>query len=352
MAARRSVWSDDAVQALAARFVPAADDVGRLQGGGDAECVLFQQFAEQGHYRGRTQPSDTRQGTYAVAPSGAFLGSINTRSATEMQQMLESALAAWDRLPPEQRRLTPEQAAALRQVARPRERYPADGLVLEVVTRDLGEPTCDDWRAHAWNRDWAWFSLEEARAFVPLLPRVGERMAVPQGLVRRLACTHLVDDVRGQVSRFRPEDVEFARLEVEVTAFRGDLVTLRLRGASRTSARGRWPVNDFADAVAPAQQERGFAAELQGSAQFDRAERRFVAFELVAKGERWGGTQFNERADDLGRSPIGVVFRLAPPSSPRVSPGALRAVAPTLPERARPAPPRPAPPNARAGRRR
>ena len=57
MIARQSVWTDPEVKELTAKFIPAADEVGRLQSGKDAECRLFRKIAEQGHYAGRTQPS-------------------------------------------------------------------------------------------------------------------------------------------------------------------------------------------------------------------------------------------------------------------------------------------------------
>ena len=77
MIARQSVWTDPEVKELAAKFIPAADEVGRLQSGRDAECQLFQKIAEQGHYAGRTRPSFTRQGTYATTADGTFLASWN-----------------------------------------------------------------------------------------------------------------------------------------------------------------------------------------------------------------------------------------------------------------------------------
>ena len=52
------------------------------------------ELAEQGHYAGRTRPTNTRQGIYAAAPSGVLLASVNTRSAERMAAMLEEALAA------------------------------------------------------------------------------------------------------------------------------------------------------------------------------------------------------------------------------------------------------------------
>ena len=88
MRARRSVWSDREVQTLLGSFVTVADEVGRLQRGDDAECRLFQGFCEQGHYGGRTLPTRTRQGIYAIAPSGRFLASINATQPDRIAAML------------------------------------------------------------------------------------------------------------------------------------------------------------------------------------------------------------------------------------------------------------------------
>ena len=38
---------------------------------------------------------------------------------------------------------------------------------------------------------------------------------------------------------------------------------------------------------------------------------RFIGFEVVAVGTRWGGTQYNCRGDDLAPAPFGAVLSLA-----------------------------------------
>jgi hypothetical protein len=58
-------------------------------------------------------------------------------------------------------------------------------------------------------------------------------------------------------------------------------------------------------------QKRGYEARLLGRATYDVAKERFLTFELVAVGTRWGGTQFNVRRDDLDPAPMGVLFTLA-----------------------------------------
>ena len=83
---------------LAAKFIPAADEVGRLQSGKDAECRLFQKVAERGHYAGRMRPSRTRQGTYATTADGTFLASWNKNDPRIVARKLREALKNWDRL--------------------------------------------------------------------------------------------------------------------------------------------------------------------------------------------------------------------------------------------------------------
>lgn len=293
---------------LAASFVPAADEVWSLQHGQGVESKLFRTIAEQGHYAGRSKPSNTRQGIYAAAPSGALLASINSRDAGEVAGMLERALERWRELEPAERRLAELPAADAQGWET---RYPEDGLVLRVVTRDVERETLPKgWRATAWNQDYAWFTRDEVSSLVPSA-RVGAERDWPTALASRLARCHFLDDVRGQVIPYEADEVERAQLESKVTAVDGERLELALRGRTHTSAKGRWPVNGFEDSREPAQQTRGFEAELVGRATFDRGAGRFTRFELVAVGTRWGGTQFNGRGDDLEPAPMGVSLSLA-----------------------------------------
>lgn len=313
MATRRSVWSDERVIERLKRFVPAADEVSRLQREEGLECTLFRQIAEQGHYAGRTQPSATRQGIYAAAPSGAFLASVNTRRVEGVLVMLDQALAAWDELPDEERWLE-EGVAAGAPKWRFEDLWPEDGLALTVVSRDLVRVDSshgDDWREHAWNLDHAWFRRDELATFVPAELRVGATVSVERGLVARLAALHLVDNVRGQVTVFADADVETAQLESEVVAIDGDRVELLLTGATRAVTRGSWAVRGFRDRNDPDEQTRGVELALRGRATWDAASGRFVRFDLVADGVRWGGTQYNARGDDLAEKPIAFVLSRA-----------------------------------------
>jgi len=293
---RRSVWSDEKVQELARKFVPGTDEVFYLHKLKGAECDFFRGFCEEGHYGGRTEPTDTRQGIYCVSPSGKFLASVNTTHAHRMVQMLEEALAAWEKLPEEERyRKEPPDPKQGRTIP-----YPEDGLALRAYVRDIPrKDPVKGWRGKAWNTDVVWFGKAEARAFLPAKLAVGEARSVP---FERFARFALIDSVRGQTSPFKHADVKDGALSAKVTKVEGDRVTIELKGKSYTDTG-----------------ERGVRVDLAGTAVFDDKTQKFVAFELVAWGERWGATRYNARNDDTAASPIGFVFRLAPKDD-RVAP--------------------------------
>ncbi len=313
MIARRAVFPDAKVRDLLQRFVPAADEVGRLQRGKDPESLLFQKVAEQGHYAGRSVPTSTRQGLYATTADGRLLASINHNDPTRVAAMLEKALAAWDALPETERGA---QAGwdGTTQRQRLEGRYPQEGLVLRVTTRDLPRPGAagaaqrDGWRAKAWNLDYAWFRSPEAAAFVPAARTLGATRALEGPTLDRLTRVTLVDNVRGQTYPAPKESLERARLTTTVTASEGTRLTLVLEGEARWEQSGTWHIGGQSP---PTPTKRGFEGRLLGSATWDTETQRFVAFELLAIGTRWGATQYNGRHDDLDANPIGYLFELA-----------------------------------------
>jgi hypothetical protein len=175
--------------------------------------------------------------------------------------------------------------------------------VLHLTSRDMPREkgqanlALTGWRELAWNQDFAWFTRAEARQFVPSEARVGENQDLPAPLLHRIACAHLIDNVRGQTVPFDESQLRKARLTTEVTAVDGELVTLRLEGETR--------------AVIEGQRQHGLDMQLLGKATFDLARGRFLTFDLVAIGSRWGGTRYNGRRRDMDPAPIGILFSLA-----------------------------------------
>ena len=172
------------------------------------------------------------------------------------------------------------------------------------MPRDAGQPKAGqpkaaraDWRETAWNQDFAWFTKAEARQFLPPGPKVGAKQDLPAPVINRIACAHLIDNVRGQTSPFDEGQIKKARLTAEVTAVDGNAVSLRLEGETSTAVDGP--------------RKHSLDMRLLGTATFDLAKGRFVAFELVAVGVRAGSTQLNGRRGDTDPAPIGILFTLA-----------------------------------------
>jgi hypothetical protein len=292
--------------------VPCADEVNRLQRGKDPECVLAQKVFEQGHYAGRTKPTDTRQGVYATSPSGVLLASINTNNPKAMAAMLGRALDKWNSMPEAERLLAGDPSAQSSKIDRPESRYPTDGLVLRVFSRDLPRETPgNDWRAEAWNQDYAWFRAAEARSLLPQDVKAGEQARVPEALIRRLAKFNFVDNVRGQTGAYSDNDVRAAVLECHVIRVAEGIASVQFSGATKTEREGVWALDGLKDRQATAKHKIGVELKLYGSAEFDIAREKFVAFELLALGTRFGATQYNGRHDDSDPAPIGFYLRLA-----------------------------------------
>jgi len=305
-----------------------AENCSPLQRQDDAKGAFFRLVAEQGHYAGRTRPSATRQGQYACTAGGRLLASVNTREAAPLRAMMTQALDRWRALAaggaPGAGTAAGGPAPEERYARDPRypDEYPEGGLVLKQTLRDLPRPPdhpVPQARPDAVNFDYAWFTAAEARGFLPPVLRAGERADLPRPIVRRLARFHLLDSVRGETPPWRDEHVAHARLRAEVTAVEpegpagarrgGGRVRLRLEGAVLCQQGGTWAVRPFRQHWEGL--TRGYDCRLLGELVYRPAAGRFERFDLLAVGDRWGGTEHNARQDDLLPAPMGVAFELA-----------------------------------------
>lgn len=298
------------MQELAKAFVPAADEVYRLETEKQPDAKFFRKAIEGTHLNG-DDPSDSKQGIYLLAPSGKLLAAKNALDADSVVKLLERGLALYSRLKKDERlaKSLPERPA------RPEDDYPEDGLALQVFGRDLPREGRD---TSLWNQDRVWFRASEAKSFLPERLSPGEKKDAPL-LARRLATTGLLDFIRGETDRFEEKDLAEASLEVTVLKVEKKLVHLRLAGKTRAAKEGVWAVHGFEDREKPTKQKRSLALALEGTAVFDPEKGRFTDFDLVAVGTRAGGTQFNARGDDLGEAPIGFSITLAKPQD-RIAP--------------------------------
>ena len=271
----------------------AADACDRMQREScqDKDALLFRKFAGE-----RTSPKGNRggnQGHYAVTPSGELLAASSSANPKVLVEMMKQGLAKWATLPREKRLLpkAPDPKAA-ENWRRMEALYPEDGLALRLVARDQKRERWPDS-----NLDYAWFRKGEARALLPDKPKKGAKYDVPRELVERLARFHLLDNVHALNYTFFPKEaIEKARLTSTVLQVKGELVSLSFEGETRASL------------VSP--KKIGYEPKLLGRAMFNLKEEKFVSFELLAVGLRWGLGNCNQRHNPTPAL-MGIVFTLA-----------------------------------------
>lgn len=183
-------WEEAGGRKLVKQFVPAADEVEKLQRGDTFAGRFFREIATR-HYSDLRTP----QGTYIVTPGGALLGFDHVLEPAAMKSFLREGLQKWNALEQDERLGDGPDAKATDRSSQ----YPDDGLVLSVALRKsfARQPSTERERRGLveWNRDFVWFRKDEARQFLAETPQREERHEVPASLVNRLARFHFTDTV-------------------------------------------------------------------------------------------------------------------------------------------------------------
>ncbi|MHC4822443.1 MAG: hypothetical protein ACYTEP_00310 [Planctomycetota bacterium] len=302
------MFSNEAVLDLIPQFLPAADEVWRLQRGGDAECRFFQRAVNGGEL---ITDNGTRQGIYVMAPSGQVLARVNSLDSERVLQMMQEGLDAWRRLPEDRRHLAAD--ADLRGEERWEDSRPKDGLLLERIVRDLpgsdlDSPNAD--RSPKSNTDTIWFSKSEVDALIQAASSDPKSWhPLPRPFARRLACFAFVDNVYGQCIPFDLEDVKELHLEVRVADHQEHALSLQFRGHTSAIEDGTWRLGD--NLWKPkAMHDHALETTMLGHAVYDRAASRLTEFQMIALGRRSGFTALNSRRFRPEPGRIGYLIRM------------------------------------------
>jgi hypothetical protein len=260
-----------------------------------------------------------------VTAGGKIIGSC-------LKEPLADLLAKWYRLPPKER-----MPGSLR-IEEPGPRDPAwtftdpppGGLTLSVFTRNLrrggkgnlvkGEyiyPLSGSWISHDALRDSLWLTEAEWRSLVPHNPRKGDTFPVASAIQDRIFRYYLSE-------RYRTYDRPWSKAAIrsgKLTAMVEDVAPTRLRLRIDGSVQ-------IATDVDTARAKNGYEGSLLGYLEYDREQRVFTRFDLLALGdnswsERDRMESFRETyllsrvyEENLGRGiTVGVLFELAPPGS-------------------------------------
>lgn len=237
----------------------------------DAEGEFYQKVARQGP---RNDMNDTTQGLYVCTADGKLLGFTNNRSPARVKEMLRKALADFQ----------PAEAAPLASARSDPEferRPPEGGIVVRVTSKVLGGyPEDEDRRGSAMRaslgRDNLWIRKEEAEALAK-----GE---LPEGVSRRIARYHLVDNTRGEPPMWRAEELRTVELRLKDG---------RIAGRVRLETEGG---------------DRGFEGDVLGV--LESKDGKISRLDVVAKGLFWGSGRYTGGAPS-GKFPFAVAFTLA-----------------------------------------
>jgi hypothetical protein len=293
---RNFVWSDDAVQKLAARFVCVTEECFDLDPPEWLDWVsnpestrLFLTYKKNAPHlipRG----SSTAQGTYCMTADGEFLsGDFANNSRDGIVQILEQAWAQFEKKAAQKGwhpQPIPTEKIELSLGKAPQ----SGGLKFQVSSRDLPRgndrrPGKDLFQRAAWNQRWVDFNAEEAALF---MHAGSQPKTLPIALVKKLALTALKDNVRGQSSDWKETNFKSGTMTVQQAGEKAGRILLQYRGT-----------------VSLADAKRSYQAEIHGRAIYDTSatEGRFVQFQILAVGQRSDASTFNRRENDLAPPP-------------------------------------------------
>ncbi len=263
-------------------------------------------MANEGHYQ---RVGGTRQGIYVCSPNGILLNSINSLNPDDVLKMIEDGLEMWNSLPISDRNIPSNSIPKARH--RWENSYPENGMVLNLSKIDLfTDPPLQSERSERWNRDYVWFDNQETRLWLPENPNIGDIYNLPEILLNRLFCFHLVDNTRGQTLPFAPQEIKESKIEIEIQDIRNSLIEIKITGNSMAVSKGPWLLgeNDWTPSY---ELDHGMSTNLLGYASYNVELNKFTKFEMVSIGKRKGKTQNNGRKNSPDSGYIGFYFTLA-----------------------------------------
>ena len=283
------------------QFIPVAINCSYTQNLSNTSGEFFCLVAEQGHYGGRTLPTNTRQGLYTCTTNGELLASVNTRDGSQVVQMMQQALQKWPQVAkkssPDHYQYTDNWYGS----------FPENATALNLYVRDL--PHQSNQVNTDWNLDHIWLTADEMRELIPENLLTGHIYSFPESLSHRIAKLHLVDIVRGESPRWQNDDLKRVEMKLRVQQVTTDEVDLYLEGLVKNEAAPSYNINPFSKQKVD--MPRGIKLELRGYLKYNQSTKKIDRFDVTASGLRWGATTYNARFDDLGPTPIGFAIELA-----------------------------------------
>lgn len=252
-----------------------------------------------------------------------FLNGVNGEGYNEFHD----ALKKWRNLPRAERAPGPLKIKPVPPAPGSALTPPAGGLVLRVYFRNLkrdrrGElsritkENLKDRKAYpdlewVWGNaivtepmpDVLWLTEAEWKSLIPLSPKEGDHLPVPEPIRMRIFRHYLINGTFGLPHWWKLEHVRSGQITLTVERVTPSL-RLRMDGQAL-----------LASDTDPAKASHGFDGRLQGILDYDPAKKAFTRFDVVAVGDSWGGNE-NGLYRTPGRTPLGIVFELPQGDSP------------------------------------
>lgn len=205
-----------------------------------------------------------------------------------LSQFLDRGLAAFRQNRPERVEIGDELVRAAAPQA------PPDGTsVLRLFTRIRPLPEGANPMNALLGRDYMWVLRDEVQAILAASERANS-FAMPRTFVGRLVTFHLVDNVRGQVWPWRPQDISRASFIARTVRTEGKVRTFAFNGsfAKRSSNPPAW-------------QDRGLEGTVEGEFDVDMATARIVRFRAHAGSQSWSDARHERNfPPPSGRYPL------------------------------------------------
>lgn len=226
----------------------------------------------------------TAQGFYVFGPDGqAHAFSMHSRQKAEFLKLLDSGLANYRSRPIGKVDL-PAQLPKQWSLAKP-----SGTFVVRSISRVTPFPEGAPEKNRSIGRDHLWILPEDTKA---LLAKLETSFAMPDAMARRLARFHLVDNVRGEPTRWRYNDIKV----LELTMTRQNQEEIHFGGLFK-----------MANKEGHSGSEKGIAGEIEGIIRLN-ARGKLISYEAFASGLAWGD-HANTNGAPTGKYPIKIAFR-------------------------------------------
>ena len=316
MLGRALGFSDpEVIRILKESFIPVVGDDWYQRRRNDEIGKFFRSVVDQTWKAGKwgNNGGDNRQGIYCFTPSGRMLTEMKNVGShpAELRRLLQGAVAAWKRLPEEERRPGAVQVPDVAFDPGYHRPVPPGAIVLRQYQRGLKRAADGSLAAHDFSfreapvwaqRDRAWVLENEWTALVPAAPSapaVGAEVEIPAALKRRLLRYHVVESLVGEPGVWPPESIRSEKLKLTIQEATPAALRYQLEGSILMTTEP--------DAAAS---RCGLEGTVTGILTYDRTKAAFDRFDVVVVADCWGALNGHNPASREGRNPVGWALEL------------------------------------------